>query len=123
MTFCFLSVITSNLIFSICSPSLSVFSEFDGIEIRSRVQFNKREQKSAGLTSDDFSGPTVSFQKYGVLKSHRLAHCYDGASLRYNDVMVAFCVDKFPAMIAAKVAYLGISPKSLDPPTESLSLL
>ena len=39
----------------------SVFTEFDGIEIRSRVVFNKREVQSTGLTSDDFSGPTVSF--------------------------------------------------------------
>ncbi len=36
-----------------------LFSEFDRIQAKSRIVFNKRKLKSAGLTSDDFSGPTV----------------------------------------------------------------
>ena len=42
------------LIFSI------IATEFDGVKMISKVVFNKRELQTQGLTSDDFSGPTVS---------------------------------------------------------------
>ncbi len=35
-------------------------AEFDGIEMKSQVVFNKRQVKTAGLSSEDFSGPVVS---------------------------------------------------------------
>lgn len=34
-------------------------TEFDGLEMKSKVVFNKRQVLTTGLTSDDFSGPQV----------------------------------------------------------------
>jgi len=50
-----------------CDYAIDI-KEFHGIEIKSEVIFNKVEDlaRSAGLTSDDFSGPTVD---------HRCAKC------------------------------------------------
>ena len=43
-------------------------TEFDGIEVHSCVVFNTRDVKTAGLTSEDFSGPTVSFPMFPFKK-------------------------------------------------------
>lgn len=41
-----------------CKYQIDV-TEFDGVEMVSRVIFNKRQIKAQALTSEDFSGPTI----------------------------------------------------------------
>ena len=39
-----------------------LISEFSGIEMKSKIVFNKRQTKTAGLSSEDMAaGPTVSW--------------------------------------------------------------
>ena len=59
------------LIFAKCKTDLPLFIVvcigFDGVEIKSRIVFNKRQVKNAGLTSDNFSGPTVRLSRHSAL--------------------------------------------------------
>ncbi|KAK2174283.1 hypothetical protein NP493_813g01010 [Ridgeia piscesae] len=53
-----LPVTSSVVVCMSCNYTVDV-AGFDGVEIKSRIVFNKRQVKNAGLTSDNFSGPTV----------------------------------------------------------------
>lgn len=40
-----------------------IISAFDGVKMTSKVVINKRKVRQQGLTSDDFTGPTVGYIK------------------------------------------------------------
>ena len=65
---------------------------FDGVEIKSRIVFNKRQVKTAGLISDNFSGPTVRHSDYGDVLQENYCQVEGPRVVKANPVVHEHCL-------------------------------
>lgn len=70
--------------------SLVVFiTEFEGVEMVSKVVFNKRQVRTTGLSSDDFAGPTVC-----LLLADLCRYIQYSSIFVFDTLLIYFCMKR-----------------------------